>query len=655
MRSTAESPLRPPSLRRPIAFLLLLGSIAVIPAVAQEAQHDEQSSYRISPPFAWNREDRYEAPNFEAFFPVEEEAGRRLDAMLAGQLKIDSVDDRLELVRRGLRTMTRHRTTLLGQVGNKYIWNVENQDPRAVELLYQASDSPDREVAHYALYHGPTVVSSRTPNLLRMLMSKYQSLDDGMQQRIIWGMKTYGDREQTRQLFLDLVEDHEELGDGTVAAALDTYRAVFDEEVPDIARFNETGKWVIAFHRDDLSASHPRAAEILREELSHISLRNGNLQLIDFVTRVDEGHETAVVVVQGSRSRSLLIRFLSDRLYHHLDFNELLSARVLRERRLRGFARHLPDGLPKGALPDYTRPPQEQSYAYCAEEFVAPDFEAFFADNAEAGEELDHVYLNRDEISLSDRELLELFRRGVRRSKNSPNSMFGWISGALGWPRDPLLTEILYQGMDPDAPEQVRKAANYYGFGLGSEKTKNILEAKFRLYMAPPFDRTTNGNMRRRILWGLGVHEDDRHFLATRFAEALQNHESLSIEALIQADQAYRQLTEMNPPNVSAYAERGFFIIALTDRASFRTQESKRHAEGLLANSRYVADWQFYEADGQASCLAVVRGIAGKDWLIQELESHSDLSPIFAELLNQELIDGARNDAFKQFESLLEE
>lgn len=113
----------------------------------------------------------------------------------------------------------------------------------------------------------------------------------------------------------------------------------------------------------------------------------------------------------------------------------------------------------------------------------------------EAGARLDQVYAHCETIELTDRELLDLFRRGVRRSAHSPNIMFGWIVGALGWPQDPLQTEILYQARDPQAPSEVRKAGVYYGFGLGTQKTRNILEVLYRVYMAPPFDRTTNGNM----------------------------------------------------------------------------------------------------------------------------------------------------------------
>ena len=445
-------------------------------------------------------------------------------------------------MRRGLRNTSRHRTELLASVGKEFIWNCDPQDARAIELMYHASASDDYEVAHSALYHGPTVVSERTPNLVRMLMERYQSLDGQMQQRIAWGMKTYGDREQTRRLLVELLDDYKNLDAGTVAATLDTYQAVFDEQPPAMDRFEAIGLWVIAFHRTDLSADHPRAAEILREALE-APLRGRPQRLVDFVTRVADGHEVAVVLVQGAGLRDELIAYLSERPKYRVDLNELLSARVLRECRLREFARHLPGGLPKHALPAYTRPPADATYAYNADEFVAPSYDEFFPDDAAAGAELDKVYGSGDRIELSDGQLLDLFRRGVRRSAHTPSMLFGWISGSLGWPPDPRLTEILYQAMDPRAPLAVRNAGIYYGFGLGTTRTKNVLEAMFRVYMAPPFDRGTNGNMRSRILWSVGDHEDDKRYLADRFAEVLEDHAALSDEAIHLADSAYRQLT----------------------------------------------------------------------------------------------------------------
>jgi hypothetical protein len=634
------------------AIVLVLNDSAIEDGLAEDPSQSDPVTGKIAPPFAWNRTDRYEPPDFDRFFPDDLEAGKQLDRMLEGKTEVTDVDARLALIRRGLRNTSHHRTTLLGSVGNSFVWNKEEQDPRAIELLYHASDSPDGEVSHYALYHGPTVVSGRTPNLIRMLMRKYPSLDAEIQGRIAWGMKTYGDKEQTRKLLLDLLDDHTNLDANTIGAALETYRAVFESDPPDLDRFGKLGKWVVAFHRVDVSAAHPRAASILRADLEK-SLSGQPDRLIDFVTRVDDKRETGVALVQGVKARDDIIAFFKSRLNGRIDFAEMLSPRLLQEKRLREFAPHLLGGLPAFAAPSYSRPPELAAYGHLGDSGVEAVFEAFFPDDVEAGRKLDAVYANRSSIGLTDRELLDLFRRGVRRSANTPNTMLGWIVGALGWPQDPLLTEILFQAMDTKAPFEFRSAGIYYGFGLGKVKTKSILLQMFRVYMAPPFDRTTNGNMRSRILWGVRDHEDDKHYLATLFAEALRNHSTLSDEALQQADLAYRQLTDSEPPLAGSYASRGVYLVLFRDPSSKSVAELRVGVERRLGDSPHLIEMKFLDDKHEPMVAAAVRGMAGQKWIIGKLGEDPELPIVFGDLLTRDLLDRVDGDALRDFEGLL--
>ena len=622
--------------------------------VAQDVDApDQQIAFRIEPPFAWNRTDRYQAPDYDSFFPDDVEAGRQLDLMLQGKLKATSADQRLALIRQGFRHTSLHRTTLLGRVGNEFVWNQNPQDPRAIELLYHASASPNADVAHYALYHGPTVVADRTPNLVRMLMERFHLFHGEIQNRIAWGMKTYGDKEQTRRLLLDLLDQHQTLDESTICTTIDTYQTVFDSTAPNPERFDGVGKWLIAFHRTDLSSSHPHAARILRDDLNHISLSNQNLKLIDFVTRVADGHETAVALVEGVRSRVVLERFLRTRVSYQIDFNELLVPEALQKYRLREFAKHLPQGLPERALPAYTRPPSAEVYAYQADKFIAPNFEEFFADDAVAGEELDRIFNNRNSIELTDRELLDLFRRGFRRSSQSPNSLFSWISSALGWPGDPLLTEIMYQAVDSTAPQDVYNYAIYYGFGLGVPKTHNILEATFRVFMAPPFDRTTNGNMRSRILWGLGQHADDKYFMATLFESALREHALLSDAALFQAAAAYKQLTGDPVQNAADFASRGLFVVIAQDSKSDSVDSCIQRLKERIGQSEHVVDSKCISLDEQTIAIVLARGQVGQHWVIDQLQTEPKFNLLVIELLTRDLIENSKNDALREFEEHL--
>jgi len=527
-----------------LLLLCLSGLLFEHHVVAEEALPEELQPFEIKPPFAWNRTNSYQAPDFDQFFPDDVEGGKQLELMLTGKLQVTSIGHRLAVIRRGLRNCSKHRTTLLGQVGNQFIWNKNPPEPRALELLYHASDSDHHGTSHYAMYHGPTVASIRSPNLIRMLMERYQLEGNEIRGRISWGLEKYGDQEQTRKLLLALLEDYQKLDDATVGSALDTYQAVFKTEPPNMERFDEVGTWVLGYHRADLSATHPRAKDILREMLDK-PLFNRKETLIDFVTRVDNGHETAVVLVKGRRSRYLIVSQLSKWKHVSIDINEMFSPRILQERRLREFARFLPDGLPENALPGYTRPPLDASYAFNANEFVAPDFFNFFPEDVEAGKQLDVLYTQRQQLEITDQQLLELVRQGLRTSK-TPNAIIAWVSSALGWPGDPRTKEILYQATDTRAPVKIRKAAIYYGFGLSREKTKNMLETMARVYMAPPFDRTTNNNMRSRILWGVRDHEDDKQFLATHFATQLSDPEKLLSVSFFRDEEAlneWRRLT----------------------------------------------------------------------------------------------------------------
>jgi hypothetical protein len=175
----------------------------------------------------------------------------------------------------------------------------------------------------------------------------------------------------------------------------------------------------------------------------------------------------------------------------------------------------------------------------------------------------------------------------------------------------------------------------------------------FRVYMTPPFDRTTNGNMRSRVLWGVRDHEDDRHYLATRFEEALRNHAALSDEAVLQADLAYRQLTNVAPPNAADYALRGLFLVMVQDRDARSPEESKQRLTRRLGGARHLLEIKVLETDGRITPVAVVRGLAGRQWLIEELQKEPKMAVSFAEPLTRELINQAGTDVLRDFERLL--
>lgn len=620
-----------------------------------EAPAKIESAYLIKPPFAWNRADRYDPPNANAFFPDDVQGGKELTFCIQGKNPWPKdVDERLALVRRGLRQMSGHKTLLIGKLGNEFVWNRDPQDARAIELLYHASDLRDAETSHYAFYHGPAVVSQRTPNLLRALMEQYQERGTADQHRIAWGMKTYGDKELTRELLLKFLDGYETADESAICAAIDTYKAVFDTPPPDMQRFDRTGKWVVAFHRTDLSAGHPRAAQILREQTDKW-LRGRPGTLLDFVTRVDDGHETAVVLVQGNAARQDLLTLAKPYIFVRADFDFLLSPRVLREYRLREFARHLPRGLPDKAKPEYSRPDPNETYAFNADTYVPPDYETFFADDEEAGKQLGDVFEKLDQSQLNDRELLQLVRQGLRRSTKPPNSVIGSLAYALGWPADPLLKEIMYHAIDVRAPFPIRDVGVYYGYNLNEPKTRNMLEALFQAYMAPPYDRTTDGNFRSRILWSVRDHEDHKHYLATQFGKALQNHAELSSDQVRLANQAYQQLTSEFPPNGQEYGDRIVQLVGFTIPNAYVDQVAQTMIEMRLGNPDFWLDAEYTKQDANIQVMAVIRGHNSIQLLADQLQKKPQWPITFAMQFNHEFWKESKDKLPSRFENYLPE
>jgi len=85
----------------------------------------------IQPPHAWNREDKYVAPNFNDFFPDDPAGGKQLDALFTGRMGgHHAPEDLLAAVRQGLRRTRVYKSQLLGQIGS-FVWNAKQQDPRA--------------------------------------------------------------------------------------------------------------------------------------------------------------------------------------------------------------------------------------------------------------------------------------------------------------------------------------------------------------------------------------------------------------------------------------------------------------------------------------------------------------------------------------------
>ncbi len=115
---------------------------------------------------AWQRTDRYVPPDPNGFFPDDPEAGKRLDSLYRAVDKDQRSDEEiLSTVRQGFRRTTQDRALVLRWIGNRYIWNQDPQNARAVEIMYHAVPLEQSD----AVYFGLSVVRDKPANVLRTL------------------------------------------------------------------------------------------------------------------------------------------------------------------------------------------------------------------------------------------------------------------------------------------------------------------------------------------------------------------------------------------------------------------------------------------------------------------------------------------------------
>ena len=177
--------------------------------------------------YAWLSEDPYQPPDFEGFFPDDAEAGKQLDALWDDRRKDRREDaEILSLVRNGLRHTTRHRTSILRWIGNKYIWGEKQQNPDAIEIMYHATGGDKYGTRHYAVYFGLSVVHEKTPAILRTLAELCMRVDDPNDLgRVAWGC-----RSQQDELLLYL-KPHLESEDAAIREKAEVVRRIIRGEL----------------------------------------------------------------------------------------------------------------------------------------------------------------------------------------------------------------------------------------------------------------------------------------------------------------------------------------------------------------------------------------------------------------------------------------
>lgn len=204
---------------------LLLAGLLLLPTSAWSAV-DESEAGR-----AWQQVEPYIAPDLEAYFPDDVEGGRALDEHWdANTLRNLGDDEFLAVIRQGLRRTTKHRTSILREVGNRMIWGADPQHADAIEMCYHAADFSEAAAAygtrHFAVYFGLSVVNENTPAILHTLVDLCVAIDDPNDiGRVAWGAASQKDE------LLRWLEPHLSADDPYDRAKAEAVKRIFEGEV----------------------------------------------------------------------------------------------------------------------------------------------------------------------------------------------------------------------------------------------------------------------------------------------------------------------------------------------------------------------------------------------------------------------------------------
>lgn len=142
------------------------------------------------------------------------------------------------------------------------------------------------------------------------------------------------------------------------------------------------------------------------------------------------------------------------------------------------------------------------AYAWsCTDRYVPPDFNSYFPDDPEGGVLLDKLFPSLQDSTLPDNELLQIVRKGLRRTSRDRESVLRAIGNRYIWnkaPQNPAAIEIMYHAADPRNMYGTRHYAIYFGLSvIGPEKPANVLRTLVSICM-----KVDDENDIGRVTWG---------------------------------------------------------------------------------------------------------------------------------------------------------
>jgi len=172
-------------------FIFLIYFNSKNSAISETIQNKDNNTIKLSDKQFTFEADNYIQPNCNVFFSDDINGAQKLNILFDSPDK-DSVNDKelLDTVRCGLKKTKHNKNSILRWLGNKYIWGKSPQNKYAIEIMYHASSSDEREIRGAAIYFGLSVTENKTENIFKALVdSCMKSKDWNDVGRAIWGCR----------------------------------------------------------------------------------------------------------------------------------------------------------------------------------------------------------------------------------------------------------------------------------------------------------------------------------------------------------------------------------------------------------------------------------------------------------------------------------
>ncbi len=265
--------------------------------------------------------------------------------------------------------------------------------------------------------------------------------------------------------------------------------------------------------------------------------------------------------------------------------------------------------------------------------YIAPDFETYFPNNPEGGRKLDEIYEGKTDVVLSDQEILDAVRQGLRRTKNHRTLILRWIGNKYIWgknPQHPYAVEIMYQAAHPSDKYGTRHYAIYFGLSVLNKRTPSINQVLIENYLAD--------EDRGRIAWGLKRDPDAKSQIADLLLKKLEKYKELPEEEVVLAVEFYENITGKKPPQPERFADLGTYIIMFRPGSQFKPSTKEELVERLneIAPLNKSDKCEAKIEKGELYGFVVVKaGRRGE--IIQALGKSDDLTLIRTELVTKKM------------------